>query len=190
MPHIIHAIMAQNEYAFVQKSNDLWDLVLRNEPSIKEGTNWVLDGSGNVGFALFLLVFLICIFFSLIDKEGILKLVQLLLNKYVPPSGGMKMEKQSCEVVDNLLNLLLHLLDVPVIASDLVQISSLYAPVFELRTPRWFYFHRNASNKCNDCFLMFVPNMLSFTHSCAAFLISSRSSLQRVLKFCKLSKAI
>lgn len=95
-----------------------------------------MDGSGNVGFALFLLVFLICIFFSLIDKEGILKLVQLLLNKYVPPSGGMKMEKQSCEVVDNLLNLLLHLLDVPVIASDLVQISSLYAPVFELRTPR------------------------------------------------------
>jgi hypothetical protein len=49
---------------------------------------------------------------------------------------GIKMEKQLCEIVDNLLNLLLHLLDVPVITSDLVQISSLYAPVFKLRTPR------------------------------------------------------
>lgn len=89
---------------------------------------------------------------SLIDKEGILKVVLLLVNKYVAPADGMEMEKQLCEVVDSLLTLLLRLLDVPVITIDLAHISSLYAPVFKLRTLRWIYLYINASNCLNRCF--------------------------------------
>ncbi|KAJ3705626.1 hypothetical protein LUZ61_009331 [Rhynchospora tenuis] len=75
-----------------------------------------------------------------LDKEGILKLVQLLLNKYIAPSDGTEMERQLCEVVDSLLNMLLCLLDVPIITKDLMQITPLYSLVFKLRTPSLLYF--------------------------------------------------
>ncbi|KAJ4812893.1 Small subunit processome component 20-like protein [Rhynchospora pubera] len=82
-----------------------------------------------------------------LDKEGILKLVQLLLNKYIAPSDGTEMERQLCEVVDSLLNLLLCLLDVPIITSDLMQISPLYNVVFKLRTPSLLYFIKELNAK-------------------------------------------
>ena len=73
-----------------------------------------------------------------------LQVVQVLMQKFVLPLGVPKVEDQCSEIVDRVLQLLLHILDGVHLADNMSGLSSLsvqWAPVFELRNSR--YCHRN-----------------------------------------------
>ncbi|KAJ3672155.1 hypothetical protein LUZ60_006876 [Juncus effusus] len=69
-----------------------------------------------------------------LDKEGIFNIVELLINRFIP-SDEMKMDEQLSQVTESILNLLLCLFYVNIITSDISRVLSLYAPVFQLRSP-------------------------------------------------------
>ena len=69
-----------------------------------------------------------------------LQVVQVLIQKFVLPLGVPKAEDQCSEIVDRVLQLLLHILDGFHLADNMSGLSSLsvqWAPVFELRNSRY-----------------------------------------------------
>lgn len=64
------------------------------------------------------------------DKMKLIKLVELLVSKYILP--GSNMVEASPEVLGSILDYLLCVLDIPTISGDLSVVSSFYAPVFKL----------------------------------------------------------
>ncbi|TVU34273.1 hypothetical protein EJB05_16104 [Eragrostis curvula] len=65
------------------------------------------------------------------DKVKVLKLVEVLVSKYVLPGSNIG-EGSSSEVLGSILDFLLCVLDVPVITGNLSIVSPFYAPVFKL----------------------------------------------------------
>ncbi|KAL6881997.1 hypothetical protein ACP4OV_011469 [Aristida adscensionis] len=68
---------------------------------------------------------------DMFDKVTMLKLVELLVSRYVLPGSNIG-EASSSEVLGSILDFLLCVLDVPVISENLSFISPFYAPVFKL----------------------------------------------------------
>lgn len=69
------------------------------------------------------------------DKLKIIKLVELLVSRYVLPGSNI-IEACSSEVLGSILGFLLCVLDVPTISGNLSTISPFYAPVFKLTNSR------------------------------------------------------
>lgn len=72
-----------------------------------------------------------------------LELVRLLVHKFIIPSNIVVAEDHLSEIVDKVLQLMLCILNGLHTSNDLSTISSLsslWAPVFELRNPRYHHF--------------------------------------------------
>ena len=75
-------------------------------------------------------------FFSILpDKVKLIKLVELLVSRYVLPGSNIT-EASSSEVLGSILDFLLSVLDVPTISGNLSIVSPFYAPVFKLTNLR------------------------------------------------------
>ncbi|XP_039847986.1 small subunit processome component 20 homolog isoform X2 [Panicum virgatum] len=68
---------------------------------------------------------------NVFDKVKMIKLLELLVGRYVLPGSNL-VEASSSEVLGSVLDFLLCVLDVPIISSNLSIISPFYGPVFEL----------------------------------------------------------
>ncbi|KAK1276802.1 hypothetical protein QJS04_geneDACA000746 [Acorus gramineus] len=76
------------------------------------------------------------------DCHSILKLVNLLIEIYIIPFGNMEPEDQSDRVIAKILQLILCLLDSPVIQEDFPIILQQWAPIFHLKNSRLITFIR------------------------------------------------
>ncbi|KAK9274497.1 hypothetical protein L1049_021746 [Liquidambar formosana] len=79
------------------------------------------------------------------DYQPMLELVGLLVRKFFLPSGIMKKEDHSSEVVDNVLQLMLCILDGLLCSNDMSAISEIslqWGPVFDLRNASLLNFIR------------------------------------------------
>lgn len=70
------------------------------------------------------------------DRQNLLDLVRSLIQSFVVPSTGKEMEDMPSKVLSKVLELMLCLLDAPVISDDLCCIPPLYAPAFKLKSSR------------------------------------------------------
>jgi len=71
---------------------------------------------------------------NVFDKVKMIKLVEVLVNRYVLPCSNIT-EASSSEVLGSILDFLLSVLDVPTISGNLSIVSPFYAPVFKLTNP-------------------------------------------------------
>ncbi|KAK9281533.1 hypothetical protein L1049_004436 [Liquidambar formosana] len=82
---------------------------------------------------------------KIFDYQPMLELVGLLVRKFFLPSGIMKKEDHSSEVVDNVLQLMLCILDGLLCSNDMSAISEIslqWGPVFDLRNASLLNFIR------------------------------------------------
>uniref|UniRef100_A0A0D9V2B9 Uncharacterized protein n=1 Tax=Leersia perrieri TaxID=77586 RepID=A0A0D9V2B9_9ORYZ len=94
------------------------------------------------------------------DKANILKLVELLVTKYMLP-GSCTGETSSSEVLNSVLDFLLCVLDIPVILGNLSIVSPFYDPVFKLTDLSMLVFVRKLLTKGPKIIQSFESQILS-----------------------------
>ncbi|PSS35668.1 Small subunit processome component like [Actinidia chinensis var. chinensis] len=97
------------------------------------------------------------------DYQPMLQVVQVLIQKFVLPLGVPKAEDQCSEIVDRVLQLLLHILDGFHLADNMSGLSSLsvqWAPVFELRNSSLLSFIKQLVQKDARIAQVFRQNII------------------------------
>ncbi|CAL9093376.1 unnamed protein product [Musa textilis] len=181
---------------------------------IKEISNCISDGDlEHLNHLLSLLTFAVCNIdgSKVYDRQKILDLVSSLIQSFVVPSISVEMEDLPSKVPSRVLELMLCLLDVPLISVDMSSILLLYAPVFKLKSSRLLDFLRGFILKDPEIVHVFKSHILSVMGDLvevspeeALFLMMAFFERQRkqqicdvvgvsednVLKLCKFSKEI
>ncbi|KAG2589626.1 small subunit processome component 20 homolog [Panicum virgatum] len=97
---------------------------------------------------------------NVFDKVTMIKLLELLVSRYVLPGSNL-VEASSSEVLGSILDFLLCVLDVPIISSNLSIVSPFYAPVFELTNLSVIVFIRKLLAKGPQIIQHFESQILS-----------------------------
>ncbi|WOK99438.1 small subunit processome component [Canna indica] len=95
------------------------------------------------------------------DRQVMLDLVSSLIQSFVVPSIGAKTEDIPSKVLSRLLELMLCLLDVPLISVDLSNVLQLYAPIFKLEISSLLSFVRGLILKDPQIVHLFKSHILS-----------------------------
>lgn len=103
------------------------------------------------------------------DKVKMIKLVELLVSRYVFPGSNIT-GSSSIEVLGSILDFMLSVLDVPTISGNLSIISPFYAPVFKLKNPRVIVFIKKLLAKGPQVAQHFESQILSAMDN---FIVSS-----------------
>ncbi|CAL9158827.1 unnamed protein product [Musa hybrid cultivar] len=131
---------------------------------IKEILNCISDGDlEHLNHLLSLLTFAVCNIdgSKVYDRQKILDLVSSLIQSFVVPSISVEMEDLPSKVLSRVLELMLCLLDVPLISVDMSSILLLYAPVFKLKSSRLLEFLRGFILKDPEIVHVFRSHILS-----------------------------
>nr|CAD1819808.1 unnamed protein product [Ananas comosus var. bracteatus] len=98
---------------------------------------------------------------QVLDTETMFRLVQLLIEKYMMAADARELENKFSEVVSSILGLMLCLLDVPLISTDLMRISLLYTPAFQLRSSSLVTFVKELLTKDPQILHVFNSHIMS-----------------------------